>query len=89
MYSFTYRKECVICYNSLKDTIVLPCRHLCICRGCAEIANQRQLLSNNVQHNKCPICRTKVTTYMHIKVTKETLVSDKTEGRISEETKAK
>ncbi|XP_043724412.1 probable E3 ubiquitin-protein ligase LUL3 isoform X2 [Telopea speciosissima] len=42
-------KECVICMTEPKDTAVLPCRHLCMCRECAnELKNQS---------NKCPICR--------------------------------
>ncbi|XP_042514105.1 probable E3 ubiquitin-protein ligase LUL4 [Macadamia integrifolia] len=42
-------KECVICMTEPKDTAVLPCRHLCMCRECA----------NELKHqsNKCPICR--------------------------------
>lgn len=81
------RKECVICYNAMKDTILLPCRHLCMCRECAEIASARALLQAPLAQgqrqasnaNKCPICRTKVTTYMLIKVNGETLESEATE----------
>jgi hypothetical protein len=41
--------ECVICFTDVKDTILLPCRHLCICASCA--ADLRYQASN------CPICR--------------------------------
>lgn len=39
--------ECVICYG-LKDTVLVPCGHHCLCEGCA---------SNILD---CPICRTKI-----------------------------
>lgn len=41
--------ECVICITDIKDTLLLPCRHLCLCSSCA--ANLRFQASN------CPICR--------------------------------
>lgn len=31
------QRECVICYTVVKDTVVLPCRHLCLCQGCSQI----------------------------------------------------
>ena len=29
------QRECVICFTVVKDTVVLPCRHLCLCQGCS------------------------------------------------------
>lgn len=31
------QRECVICFSFVKDTVVLPCRHLCLCQGCSQI----------------------------------------------------
>ncbi|KAJ8573748.1 hypothetical protein K7X08_010259 [Anisodus acutangulus] len=42
-------KECVVCMTEPKDTAVLPCRHLCMCSGCANTLR--------LQSNRCPICR--------------------------------
>lgn len=41
--------ECVICFTDVKDTLLLPCRHYCLCASCA--ADLRYQASN------CPICR--------------------------------
>ncbi|XP_067939540.1 E3 ubiquitin-protein ligase MGRN1-like [Watersipora subatra] len=41
--------ECVICMSDIRDTLILPCRHLCLCNGCAD--------SLRYQANNCPICR--------------------------------
>lgn len=41
--------ECVICMCDSRDTLILPCRHLCLCNSCAD--------SLRYQANNCPICR--------------------------------
>lgn len=41
--------ECVICMSDMRDTLILPCRHLCLCNSCAD--------SLRYQANNCPICR--------------------------------
>lgn len=53
------QRECVICFTVAKDTVVLPCRHLCLCQGCSQIVR--------MQNNTCPICRTRIESFMHIK----------------------
>lgn len=52
-------KLCVICFTNDKDTVVLPCRHMCLCMECSQIVRR--------QSNNCPICRTKVSTFIQIK----------------------
>lgn len=41
--------ECVICMSEERDTMLLPCRHLCLCGSCAQ--------SLRYQASSCPICR--------------------------------
>jgi hypothetical protein len=41
--------DCVICLSEEKNTVVLPCRHMCLCDSCADVLKS--------QNNKCPICR--------------------------------
>ena len=53
-------KECVVCLSEPRDTTVLPCRHMCMCSGCARMLRH--------QNNKCPICRTVVESLLEIKV---------------------
>ncbi|KAJ2776930.1 hypothetical protein GGI15_004682 [Coemansia interrupta] len=50
--------QCAICLSDDRDTVLLPCRHMCMCRECANTYRQ--------QSNKCPICRTVVETILHI-----------------------
>jgi hypothetical protein len=38
---------CVVCQSAEKSVVLLPCRHVCLCRGCA----------NNEQVKDCPLCR--------------------------------
>lgn len=53
-------KECVICLSEPRDTTVLPCRHMCMCSGCAKVLR--------FQTNRCPICRQPVDRLLEIKV---------------------
>ena len=41
--------ECVVCLSDLRDTLILPCRHLCLCNSCADTLRY--------QASNCPICR--------------------------------
>ncbi|KAM3205329.1 putative E3 ubiquitin-protein ligase LOG2 [Capsicum annuum] len=53
-------KECVICLSEPRDTTVLPCRHRCMCSGCAKVLR--------FQTYRCPICRHPVERLLEIKV---------------------
>ncbi|XP_030526603.1 probable E3 ubiquitin-protein ligase LOG2 [Rhodamnia argentea] len=53
-------KECVICLSEPRDTTVLPCRHMCMCSGCAKVLRFRT--------TRCPICRQPVERLLEIKV---------------------
>ncbi|XP_019849223.1 PREDICTED: E3 ubiquitin-protein ligase MGRN1-like [Amphimedon queenslandica] len=55
--------ECVICYTDVRDTILLPCRHFCICSSCA--GDLRYQASN------CPICRSPFQALLQIQALQE------------------
>mmetsp|Transcript_11801 Transcript_11801/g.20190 ORF Transcript_11801/g.20190 Transcript_11801/m.20190 type:complete len:345 (+) Transcript_11801:24-1058(+) len=45
-------EECVICMTEERTTVLLPCRHVCLCEECSELFRTRT--------EKCPICRSRV-----------------------------
>ncbi|KAJ1999232.1 hypothetical protein H4R26_005152 [Coemansia thaxteri] len=53
-------QQCAVCLSHECDAMMLPCRHLCMCRDCASTHRQHS--------NKCPICRTVVEAIMHIRM---------------------
>lgn len=46
-------KDCVVCFSEKIDTIIMPCRHMCLCITCANALQK----SAKPQAKKCPICR--------------------------------
>eukprot|EP00123_Amoebidium_parasiticum_P018120 comp24108_c1_seq2/m.43607 comp24108_c1_seq2/g.43607 ORF comp24108_c1_seq2/g.43607 comp24108_c1_seq2/m.43607 type:complete len:408 (-) comp24108_c1_seq2:508-1731(-) len=56
-------RTCVVCMSDHRDTLVLPCRHLCLCAACA------QVLRN--QAAKCPICRAPFHSLLQLSVAKQ------------------
>ncbi|KAK7868651.1 hypothetical protein R5R35_006949 [Gryllus longicercus] len=57
--------ECVICMCDVRDTLILPCRHLCLCNSCAD--------SLRYQANNCPICRAPFRALLQIRALQKTL----------------
>jgi len=53
-------EECVICMTEARNTVVIPCRHMCLCHQCAEVLRH--------QSNKCPICRGPVRSLLKIEI---------------------
>lgn len=56
--------ECVICMCDVRDTLILPCRHLCLCNSCAD--------SLRYQANNCPICRAPFRALLQIRALQKT-----------------
>eukprot|EP00900_Chrysochromulina_parva_P024194 jgi/Chrpa1/6408/Chrysochromulina_OHIO_Genome00015362-RA len=50
------QRLCVACMAEPKDTIVLPCRHLCVCSSCFD----------QLTNERCPVCRTLFTSFLRI-----------------------
>lgn len=50
---------CVICISEPKDTCVIPCRHLCLCKDCAQELQKHS--------PKCPVCRQPIQQLLHLK----------------------
>ena len=44
--------ECVVCMEETRSCLFLPCRHMCVCRACADL-----IMASTAD---CPRCRTKV-----------------------------
>ncbi|XP_075558009.1 mahogunin ring finger 1 isoform X2 [Dermacentor variabilis] len=59
--------ECVICMCDSRDTLILPCRHLCLCSCCAD--------SLRYQANNCPICRAPFRALLQVRAVRRTLSS--------------
>jgi len=42
-------KECLICLTEPRNTLIMPCSHLCVCKECGDQIQQKKYT--------CPICR--------------------------------
>lgn len=64
--------ECVICMSDVRDTLILPCRHLCLCNSCAD--------SLRYQASNCPICRAPFRALLQIKALRKSTDGPPPEG---------
>ncbi|CAD6187327.1 unnamed protein product [Caenorhabditis auriculariae] len=56
--------ECIICMSDVRDTVILPCRHLCICSNCADTLRYKL--------NNCPICRSPFRALIRLRAHRQT-----------------
>eukprot|EP01120_Amphizonella_sp_Union-15-10_P002870 TRINITY_DN13162_c0_g1_i1.p1 TRINITY_DN13162_c0_g1~~TRINITY_DN13162_c0_g1_i1.p1 ORF type:complete len:205 (+),score=24.95 TRINITY_DN13162_c0_g1_i1:42-617(+) len=52
--------DCVICLTEPRSTIIIPCRHMCLCHQCAESLRDKS--------SKCPICRAPVRSLLKLEI---------------------
>lgn len=78
-------RECTICLSEVRDTTVLPCRHMCMCESCARELQRQQV-------SKCPICRDAIESLLHIKRPEQKTIEinpEKTPERVEADLKEK
>lgn len=64
--------ECVVCLNAPRDTMILPCRHLCLCYTCAEDVRFKS--------NVCLMCRQPFRALLRIEALQR-VVTDESDGK--------
>ena len=55
------RHLCIVCLDNDRTTVLLPCRHLCLCHDCA-VTLQR----NDHRHRTCPLCRKQIQEILNV-----------------------
>ena len=69
------KRECTICMDGIRDVVLKPCGHCCVCRGCsdnilakAERDKEKARKSGEKQEDAlCPWCRSKIIEVVMIK----------------------
>lgn len=46
--------KCCVCMDNLRDTVIFPCKHCCLCYMCLKTVQRT---------NRCPICRGEVESF--------------------------
>lgn len=52
----TQEMKCIICFDNLKNIILVPCHHMAMCSFCYE----------NLNRKMCPICRKNILNVVRI-----------------------
>ncbi|EDW75993.1 uncharacterized protein Dwil_GK19052 [Drosophila willistoni] len=59
--SLNNRPGCVICMDRNRNIVILPCRHLCLCKECSQQFEQRF-------EDRCPVCRNAISSFLPVYV---------------------
>ena len=57
---------CSICFSKTIEVVILPCRHMCLCLGCAGLFNQRDKNNRSKVKAECPMCRSHIQSFINI-----------------------
>ncbi|EDV31431.1 uncharacterized protein Dana_GF15350 [Drosophila ananassae] len=55
------RGGCVVCLERSRNIVIMPCRHLCLCKECS------QQLQMHLQY-RCPVCRDNIISFLPVYV---------------------
>lgn len=55
------KRLCVICQDKIKNVLLLPCRHVCLCHRCMQ-----EIRHGRVQLLQCPLCRQYIQSTMEV-----------------------
>ena len=50
---------CIVCEDAKKEVILLPCKHMCLCKKCASTCLFKTL-------HECPMCRAMIGDSMEV-----------------------
>ena len=56
------KHKCVVCQDDVKNVLVMPCKHMCLCVDCAHSIVEHR----NSQRRVCPLCRGRISKVMNI-----------------------
>ncbi len=54
-------ESCLLCLQKIGDSVLLPCRHLCVCDSCAQMLSSKK--------SPCPLCHGPVESMIKIFIT--------------------
>jgi len=77
IYGFQQDEDCSVCLTEKKNTVLLPCHHLCVCDSCALV------LTTTI--NKCPICRSLIRSMIQVFPREREVIEDQDEEEEEEE----
>ena len=55
------KRLCVICQDNFKNILLMPCRHVCLCRQCLQ-----EIIEGHIQLAQCPLCRMDIQSTMEV-----------------------
>ena len=55
------KRLCVICQDNVKNILLMPCRHVCMCRQCL-----REIRQGRLGLLQCPLCRTRIESSLEV-----------------------